>query len=114
MKQITAKYSGRCHWCRRLHVRKGDTIIGDGRDWGLPECYERQKAARVLLQRVESQMLAEHNVALGCFGIPEGATATFSRGEFLSVAEKHGVVTADESRLLCWLWAELLHNDLAD
>lgn len=114
MKASIARYAGRCDWCRRLHVRKGDTIIGEGRTWGHRECYERRQAALTLQRRVESLMLADHNVAMGCFGIPDGATATFSRGEFLAIAEKRSVVTTEESLLLRWLWGTLLHHDLTD
>lgn len=82
--------------------------------WGLQECYERRQAAQDLQRRVESRMLTEHNVALGCFGIPDGATATFSRGEFLAIAERHGAVTPEESLQLRWLWGNLVNHDMTD
>ena len=67
-----------------------------------------------LEQRVRDDMLRLHNVALGVFGIPEGARPTFSRSGFYREACRLGVITPAELNTIAKANATLWDMDLSD
>lgn len=66
------------------------------------------------LREIEARMLTDHNIALGCWGIPEGATYTFTRRAFYGLARDKGVMTPEEHDSLARALASIWEYDLSD
>lgn len=73
---------------------------------------ELMHAALKALKRLRPLLLEEKNLALGCWGIPEGAIPTFSRGSWYRRAEEY--MTEEEKGTLKRYWAGLWIKDLSD
>ena len=112
---IKAKYAGKCRRCDRRYP-VGTLIEKIGIDWYPVDCHgcAKQNKRLEILQKLRTELLEKHNVALGCWGIPEGAQYTFTRREWLETAKKHGIGTSEELRELGFYWAGLLDRDLSD
>lgn len=67
-----------------------------------------------LEKRVQADMLAQHNTAMGCWGVPDGAAYTFSRAEFFDKAKRLGVVSEDEYNQIRAANSGIWHRDLSD
>ena len=112
---MIARFPGECRRCGGL-IRIGDDITcgeatGPFRPWWHVACPEDGPA--FVARRIETRML-EQGVALGCWGIPAGAQATYSRREFFGLAEKAGVMNEKEAQILHGYWAEIWDRDLSD
>jgi diketogulonate reductase-like aldo/keto reductase len=62
-----------------------------------------------IIQRVQAAALG-----LGCWGIPDGCEATFTRREFVDKALKRGLITADEAEALRRAWTSVYDFALDD
>ncbi|HEU4649481.1 MAG TPA: hypothetical protein VFS33_10510 [Gemmatimonadales bacterium] len=67
-----------------------------------------------LEKRVGADMLAKHNIALGCWGVPDGATYTFTRAEFYRRAFELGVIDDVEYHRIRARNSLIWHRDLSD
>ena len=67
-----------------------------------------------LENRIKKDMLEQHNIAEGCWGIPEGAQYTFSRSEFYNKALKLGCCTQEEYNAIYRVLYTIWHRDLSD
>jgi hypothetical protein len=49
-----------------------------------------------MLERRIRETMLQHHIALGCWGIPDGARPTFSRAEFYGLARELGACSQEE------------------
>ncbi len=109
-----ARFAGTCKICSRYHISHGDIIVPHFGGWGSIVCKEKHDGAYVLLQVVEKNMLEKHNIALGVWGIPEGAKPTWTRNQFIGYAEEFKELDSDGIVLLRWLWSGILNYSMDD
>jgi hypothetical protein len=62
-----------------------------------------------IVQRVQAAGLG-----LGCWGIPDGCEATFTRREFVRKATERGLITEDEADALRRAWTSVYDFALDD
>ena len=112
---IKAKYAGKCKRCHR-DFPAGTMIENDGVWWIPVDCSGCAKdAARLdILLRLKKELLETSNIALGCWGIPEGSNYTFTRRQWLQAAIDNNVGTSEEHNQLRFYWAGLMDRDLSD
>ena len=114
---MKAKYNGKCRRCRSSFPA-GTEIVKDGDDgyWkpvNCPGCIEFD-AVLAIEHRVEDTMLLKHRIALGCFGIPDGAQKTFTRRDFFDLAQEHGLLTENEHKRVFQANRLIWDRDLSD
>lgn len=109
-----AKFDGRCVVCDQRHIRKGDQV--DKRHGGVAAVVCIAKSDRILSREryVVQVMREKYRIGLGCFGIGEGLTPTYSRAQFYAEARSRGLYTVAEeneaSLFYGWSWM----RDLSD
>lgn len=86
--RVVAWYEGVCGVCNERHIRIGDEIRLDPytRRWASRSCLARRDSPQAIERKVKNIMLLKHNIWLGSFGKPEGATPTSSYAEFFEKA----------------------------
>lgn len=112
---IPAKFSGRCPKCQTFYAA-GTMIEKHGWNWQPVDCAGCRRAdqRRTLILRVQDTMIREHGIALGVFGIPDGAKETFTRASWLSEVRRAGAATEEEINEMAQHWLGILDRDLSD
>lgn len=113
---IAAKYAGKCARCG-MNYQAGTMIDRwEGAGWVVVDCSKcaKEDRARATIRELEQRMLEKHNLALGCWGVPDGSRWTYTRGEYLRECIKTGDITDEERELFEWYYRGLMQRDLSD
>lgn len=111
---MKAQFPGKCRGCGQFHIHINDDIERHGGGWAAIKCIKDQNELFEMKNRIQHDMIERYNIALGCWGIPDSATATFTRNGFFSKALNLALCTQEEFiriRKDCYL---IWDHDLSD
>lgn len=101
-RRVFAQFAGQCSACGRRHIEANDEIVKDahGHGWAALRCLSKRDSPSAIDRRTQRLMLAQHQTALGTWGIPDGATPTHSYAEFYELALAKGCCSQHEAAVV--------------